>query len=87
MVQALDHPDFRVRATAALNVGLVGPRAQDVEALIAHIEDPNRQVSRTIQQTLSEVCGVNPMFLGRSRRLWELWWEQTGREATALPTA
>lgn len=85
MVAALDHPDFRVRAAAALNVGLVGPRPQDVEALIAHVEDPNHQVGRTIQQTLSEVCHVNPAFLGRSRLLWEEWWNQTGRESVALP--
>lgn len=82
----LDYPDYRVRASAALNLGLVGPRPSDVEALIAHIEDPHQTVGATIQQVLSDVCQVNPAFLGQSRRLWQEWWETAGREKTDLPT-
>lgn len=85
LVAALDHPDYRVRASAALNLGLVGPRASDVEALIAHIEDSHKFVGDTILQVLSDVCHVNPTFLGQNRGLWEDWWETTGRDATGLP--
>ncbi len=85
--EALDHPDYRVRASAALNMGIVGPRVEDVEALIAHIEDPHNQVGRTIHQVLSEVCAVNPRFLGRSRAAWEQWWEATGRATVAVPSS
>lgn len=87
LVAALDHPDYRVRAGAALNLGLVGPRMRDVETLIAHIEDPHNLVGQTIQEVLADVCVVNPTFLGRSRALWEQWWQTTGQQTVDLPTA
>ena len=58
-----------------------------MEALIAHIEDPNEQVGETVQRALSDVCNVNPMFLGRSRVAWEQWWETTGRDSVGLPVS
>lgn len=85
LLACLDHDDYRVRASGALNLGLVGPRQSDVPVLIAHIEDPHPQVGKTIQNVLSQACEVNPVFLGRSRRLWEDWWTQTGRQHSALP--
>ena len=85
LVEMLDHPDYRVRSAAALSVSLIGPREQDVEALIAHVEDPHNAVGTQIQAALSEVCHVNPAFLGRSRLLWEEWWRGGGRESLQLP--
>ena len=41
LAAALDHPDYRVRASAALNLSIVGMENRHVEAMIAHLGDPS----------------------------------------------